>query len=185
MFVIRCWAFDFRRFNGIVWRMGYYIIVRGPLGSGKTTISKALAARLSADHISVDEVLDQHGSDKDNEQGFISQKSFKRANDFIAEMAKPLLDAKKPIVIDGNFYWQSQIDDLTEKLVYPHAIFSLDVPLEVCVKRDAERDNSLGADATKVVYGKTISVEAGRKIDATKDVEDVVTEMIDILLLRK
>ncbi len=141
--------------------------------------------RLSADYISVDEVIDRHSLDSDKEDGFISQKSFKRANDFIAEIAKPLLDAKKPIVIDGNFYWQSQIDDLSEKLVYPHAIFSLDAPLEVCIKRDAMRDNSLGADATKVVYKKTMSVEAGRKVDATKDVEDVVTEIIDVLLLRK
>lgn len=165
--------------------MGYYIIIRGPLGSGKTTIAKALAARLNGDYISVDEVIDQHGLDEDREQGFISQNSFKRANDFITEIAKPILDAKKPIVIDGNFYWQSQIDDLTAKLVYPHAIFTLDVPLDICLQRDAERENPLGADATKAVYKKTMSADAGKKVDATKDLEEIITELIDILLLRK
>lgn len=165
--------------------MGYYIIIRGPLGSGKTTIAKALAARLSADYISVDEVLSTNKLEDDKQEGFISEKSFKRANDFIAEIAKPLLDTKKPIVIDGNFYWQSQIDDLTEKLTYPHAIFSLDAPLEACLQRDAEREKPLGADATRVVYEKTMSVEVGRKVDATKDLEEIITEMIDVLLLRK
>ncbi|MFZ6015878.1 MAG: AAA family ATPase [Patescibacteria group bacterium] len=165
--------------------MSYYIIIRGPLGSGKTTVTKALAARLNAEYISVDEVLDDHNLADDKEGGFISQKSFKHANDFIVEMAKPILDAKRPIVIDGNFYWQSQIEDLNSKLVYPHAIFTLDVPLDACVKRDEERENPLGEDAVKAVYQKTASFEAGRKIDANQDIEEVVKEMIDVLLLRK
>ena len=176
---------DIKRVDVILWRMGYYIIIRGPLGCGKTTIAKALAARLSAEYVSMDEVIDTHGLDVDKEAGFISQNSFKRANAFIYDIAKPLLDAKKPIVIDGNFYWQSQIDDLTQKLIYPHAIFTLDVPFEVCVERDKKRENSLGSDATKVVYEKTMSVDAGRKIDATQDLEKIVTEIIDVLLLRK
>ena len=165
--------------------MGFYVIIRGPLGSGKTTIAKALAARLNAGLISVDEILDDHHLDSDMEDGFISQKSFKHANDFIAEIARPLLDTKKPVIIEGNFYWKSQIEDLTQKLVYPYAIFTLDVPLEVCLKRDSERENSCGEDATRVIYNKTASVEAGKKIDATKEVEDVITEIIDVLLLKK
>jgi len=164
--------------------MGYYIIIRGPLGCGKTTVAKALAARLSADYISVDQVLADHDLEDDKQEGFISEKSFKRANDFIVEIAKPLLDAKKPVIVDGNFYWKSQIEDLAEKLVYPHAIFCLDAPLEVCVERDSKRENPLGADATRVVYEKTASVEAGKKIDVTKETEEVITEIIDILLLR-
>jgi tRNA uridine 5-carbamoylmethylation protein Kti12 len=165
--------------------MGFYVIIRGPLGCGKTTISKALAARLSAEYISVDEVLESHKLEDEKEDGFISQNSFKKANDFIADSAKKFLDEKKPVVIDGNFYWKSQIDDLIEKLVFPHAIFSLDAPLEVCFDRDSKRENPLGEDATKAVYEKTTSVEAGKKIDVTKDTEEVITEIIDVLLMKK
>jgi len=165
--------------------MSYYIIIRGPLGCGKTTIAKALAARLNANYISVDAVIDEHDLAADLEDGFISQKSFMRANDFICEIAKPLLDANKPLVIDGNFYWQSQLDDLAKKLPNPHAIFTIDAPLDICKKRDAQRENPLGADAAEVIYKKTLSVEAGHKIDATKEVEEIIKEIIDVLLLRK
>ncbi len=164
--------------------MGYYIIIRGPLGCGKTTIAKALAARLSAEYLSVDEILDENKLEDNMGDGFISQESFKKADNYLSEKAKEFLDKKIPVVIDGNFYWKSQIDDLAEKLIYPHAIFTLDAPLEVCIERDAKRENPLGEDATRVIYEKTTSVEAGKKIDATKDTEVVITEIIDVLLMK-
>ena len=37
--------------------MEYYIIIRGPLGCGKSTISKALAKRLKAEHFAVDRIF--------------------------------------------------------------------------------------------------------------------------------
>ena len=44
--------------------MSYYIIIRGPLGGGKSTISEKLAQILDAKHVHVDEVLKKHGLDK-------------------------------------------------------------------------------------------------------------------------
>ncbi|MBU2566759.1 ATP-binding protein [Patescibacteria group bacterium] len=164
--------------------MGFYVIIRGPLGCGKTTIAKALAARLSAEYLSVDEVIDEYRLEHDKEDGFISQKSFKKANDYLAEKAKDFLDKKIPVIIDGNFYWKSQIDDLASKLIYPHAIFTLDAPLEVCVERDSKRETPHGVDSVKVIYNKTVSVEAGKTIDTTKEVEEVITQIIDVLLLK-
>ena len=98
--------------------MGYYIIIRGPLGCGKTTIAKALAARLSAEYISVDQILADHELEDDKQDGFISEKSFRAANDYIAEIAKPILDAKNPVIVDGNFYWKSQILSLIQCLYF-------------------------------------------------------------------
>ncbi|MDF1496855.1 MAG: ATP-binding protein [Patescibacteria group bacterium] len=164
--------------------MGYYIIIRGPLGCGKTTTAKALSARLSAEYLSVDEVINEYKLDSDKEDGFISQASFKKANDHLAEKAKEFLDKKIPVIIDGNFYWKSQIEDLASKLVYPYAIFTLDAPLPVCVNRDSKRENPLGADAVKVVYEKTASVEAGKKIDVTRETEAIITEIIDVLIMK-
>lgn len=40
--------------------MSYYIIIRGPLACGKTTVSRELAEKLKATHISIDEILDKH-----------------------------------------------------------------------------------------------------------------------------
>ena len=41
--------------------MSYYIIIRGPLGSGKSTISKKLARILGAKCVHVDGILEKHG----------------------------------------------------------------------------------------------------------------------------
>ena len=40
--------------------MSYYIIIRGPLGCGKSTISSLLAKKLDAEHISVDIILEEN-----------------------------------------------------------------------------------------------------------------------------
>ena len=100
--------------------MEYYIIIRGPLGCGKSTISKALAKRLKAEHFAVDRILDEFNLTKDKEKGYISQKSFFKANEIIAERAKKILDDGRSVVFDGNFYWKSQIDDLISRLDYTH-----------------------------------------------------------------
>jgi adenylate kinase family enzyme len=40
------------------------ILIRGPLGVGKTTIAKQLCQRLDGCYISVDAILDEHGLDR-------------------------------------------------------------------------------------------------------------------------
>ena len=40
--------------------MTFFVIIRGPLGCGKTTISKLVAQKLKGKYISVDEVLEKH-----------------------------------------------------------------------------------------------------------------------------
>ena len=40
--------------------MSYYIIIRGPAGCGKSTISKILKEKLNAFYISFDEVVEKY-----------------------------------------------------------------------------------------------------------------------------
>ena len=40
--------------------MSNCIVIRGPLGVGKTTVARALAEQLSALYISIDQVLEDH-----------------------------------------------------------------------------------------------------------------------------
>ena len=44
--------------------MSYFIIIRGPLGIGKSTIAKALAEILKAEYIAIDKVLEENGLDR-------------------------------------------------------------------------------------------------------------------------
>ena len=156
--------------------MSYYILIRGPLGSGKTSVSERLAKVIHAEHISIDAILDEHGLEE-WEEGYISQKSFLQANEFAADGAKRFLTRGIPVVFDGNFYWKSQIEDLVHRLSYRHFIFSLKAPLSICVERDSKRDSPHGSQAAKEVHDKSTEFEYGFAIDATNPLDKVVREI--------
>jgi tRNA uridine 5-carbamoylmethylation protein Kti12 len=158
--------------------MNYYLIIRGPLGSGKSTISEKLAQKLGAKLFSVDRVLDEYNLTDDKEDGYVSQKSFLRANEIIVQEAAEILKTNIPIIFDGNFYWQSQIDDLIKKLNYPHCVFTLKVPLDICIDRDDKREKRHGKDAAEVVFNKSIQVDCGIPIDGAKDLDQIIKEII-------
>ncbi len=146
----------------------YYLIIRGPLGCGKSTISRELAKELNAEYIAVDRILDEFDLTKDKEEGYISQKSFFKVNEIVSKRAKKLLNHNKPVIFDGNFYWKSCIEDLISRLNYPHYVFTLKAPIETCISRDDERGKTHGEDAAKAVYKKSTSFEYGTPIE-TKD----------------
>lgn len=157
--------------------MSFYLIIRGPLGSGKSTISEKLTQELNAKRFAVDDVLEEHNLIEDKEDGYISQKSFKKVNEIVETEARATLEKGTSVIFDGNFYWQSAIEDLISRLPYPHEVFTLHAPLEVCIERDSKRTPSHGEDATTVVFNKTMSFEYGVPIDATKSVEESVAEI--------
>lgn len=167
--------------------MSFYIIIRGPLGCGKSTIAEKLQGIIRATVIPIDRILDDHHLTNEHEQGYISQKSFFKANEIAAQEAEKFLVMGAPVIFDGNFYWQSQIDDLIARLDFPHAVFTLKAPLGTCIQRDADREKKHGEDAAAAVYEKSVEFSYGIEIDATqpldKCVRDILGEMSDAHLL--
>ncbi|MBI5753615.1 hypothetical protein HZA40_00535 [Candidatus Peregrinibacteria bacterium] len=136
-----------------------------------------MAKKFNAEHISVDRILDDHGLTEDKEDGYISQTSFKRANELIVPKAKELLGNGKIIIFDGNFYWKSQVDDLIRKLDYPHYVFTLKVPLKLCIERDSKRDKTHGKDAADAVHKKSTEFKYGTAIDATGSIDETIEKI--------
>ncbi len=163
--------------------MSFYVIIRGPLGSGKSTIAQHIAKRIKAEYVAIDRVLDEFNLTKDKEKGYISQKSFIAANEIIAPEARKKLQRGIPVVFDGNFYWKSQIDDLVERLPFPCLIFTLKAPLNVCINRDRQRGKTHGEDAVRAVYKKSTEFEYGTLIDANRPLKDCIKEIISYLPL--
>ncbi|MBT4651199.1 ATP-binding protein [Candidatus Woesearchaeota archaeon] len=161
--------------------MAFYIIIRGPLGCGKSTIAERLSKKLNAKSFSIDKILDKHNLLTEWEEGYISQKSFKKANEIISSEAREHLEKGISVIFDGNFYWKSQIEDLISKLNFPHHVFTLKVPLEVCIKRDQQREKPLGEVATKEVYKKSTEFDYGIIIDASKSLNETTLEIISHL----
>ena len=143
--------------------MSYYVIIRGPLGVGKTTISNALAKSIGAEVISIDQI-----ADKEWDGG--SVRLYVRTNGIAARRARRALAEGTPVVFDGCFYWKTQIEDLERRLRFPHEVFTLKAPLSVCVERDSHRKLVFGADATGQVYRKVTRFESGVSVDATQDI---------------
>jgi len=156
--------------------MVYYVIIRGPLGVGKTTISGRLAQEIGAVHISIDQILDDRGL---WDSGQLSE--FLAANAFAVEQARGFLDRGTPVVFDGNFYWKAQIEDLIAKLDFRHFVFTLTAPLSVCIERDGGRIPSHGSEAATEVYAKTSLFEWGVGVDATRSPDAVLSELTALI----
>ena len=150
--------------------MSYYLVMRGPLGVGKTTISAALARSIHATVVSIDQI-----ADKEWDGG--SVRLYLAANGIVAEKARRAFAHGIPVVLDGCFYWKTQIEDLTRRLPYPHVVFTLMAPLSVCAARDSGRRVSFGAEAVEQVYRKVTRFEYGIRIDATEDIPTIVHEI--------
>ena len=155
-------------------RMGYYVVLRGPLGVGKTTVARKVARRLGARYISIDRILDAQGFWYD---GRLSE--FLNANRVAATLASRPLAQGVPVVLDGNFYWRTQLRDLARRLHRPHLVCTLEAPVEVCIARDARRIPSHGADAARAVHAKSTAFDAGVRIDADRPLASVVREIVE------
>jgi len=169
--------------------VSYFVVIRGPLGVGKSTIAEKVARTLGAEHLSIDQILEEKGLEEWDEDR-ISLKSFLRANTFAVDAARALLEKGKPVVFDGNFYWKPAIDDLLGRLEFPHLVFTLEAPLDVCIERDRHRPRtapgkeprageSLGEEATRQVYAMVVQVPYGIAIDATGSTEDTTKAVLD------
>ncbi|MFA6255239.1 MAG: ATP-binding protein [Patescibacteria group bacterium] len=161
--------------------MSFYIIIRGPLGCGKSTISEKLSKILNAEYFAVDRVLDEYDLTKDKEDGYISQKSFIKANEIITQRAEKILANNRSVIFDGNFYWKSQVDDLIKRLGFPHYVFTLKAPLEICIERDSKRDKIHGSDAAEAVYKKSTEFDYGIVVDISKSLDEAARKIISHL----
>ncbi|MBI5390444.1 ATP-binding protein [Candidatus Woesearchaeota archaeon] len=161
--------------------MTRYVIIRGPLGCGKSTIAKRLSKLLNARYVAVDRVLEVHKLIQDKEAGYISQQSFKKANEIIAPQAQKILEGGRTIIFDGNFYWKSQLKDLIRRLDSPHVVFTLKAPLKVCIARDAERRKTHGEDAARAVYAKSTEFTYGTVVDMNRPLKECIDDILSYL----
>ena len=161
--------------------MSYIIIIRGPLGIGKSTISKKLADILNAYYISVDDLLKKEKLDNiDESKGFIPVRNFIKVNNIIFPEIKKKLKQGRIVILDGNFYHKKQIENLIDN--FPHHIFTLKATLKACIERDNKRKNSYGKDATTDVYRLVSKFNCGKVIDTNKKtIKEIIKKILSYL----
>jgi hypothetical protein len=151
----------------------YYVVIRGPLGVGKTSVARRVAKKIGALYISIDQILE------DRDLWYAGRLSeFLRANEFAAQRALRALSNGTPVVLDGNFYWKTQIADVSRRLPYPHRVFTLKAPLAACVARDGGRHPPHGRLAGEQVYAKSTRFNSGVAIDAVRPTAEVVSDIV-------
>ncbi len=150
------------------------ILIRGPLGVGKSTVAKAVAEKLGASYVSIDGVLEELKLDTADENG-IPLENFLAANAHVIEKLK----SETTTVIDGNFYHKEQVDDFVAHFGDAVRIVTLKAPVEVCVERDSMRERSYGEDAARAVHAMVSSFDVGTVIETDgKNMEEVVKEVL-------
>ena len=164
--------------------MGYFIIIRGPLGIGKSTIAEKLSKSLNAKYVSIDKILEEHGLDKVSpEAECIPIENFIKANEFILPEVRKILKKCKIVIFDACFYHKEVIEHIIQNLKgYQHYVFTLKAPLEICIKRDLEREKTHGEEAARAVYKLVSRFDYGIVIDVSnKTIEQTVKEILSYL----
>ena len=146
-----------------------FVIIRGPLGAGKTTVARKLAEKLKGKHVSVDQLLEKKGLDR-IEGECIPAKNFIKAIE--GEVFEGTL------VFDGNFYHKEQIEDLKMRLGGSCKIFTLKASLETCIERDKSRKRVYGEDAARAVHHLVSRFDEGIVIDTENKTADQIVEEI-------
>ena len=154
------------------------ILIRGPLGIGKSTISVKLADELKAAYISIDQVLEDLGLDQAEDEG-IPLKNFLAANKHVFPSIMHELKSNRGVVIDGNFYHKEQIDDFASHFGQRLRVFTLVAPVEVCIERDKGRKRSYGEDSARFVHAMVSRFDAGIVIHMEhKSIVEVTEEIL-------
>jgi len=150
------------------------IIIRGPLGVGKSTISKLLAKKINAEYLSLDKILKDNNLEGTNG---IPLKNFLKSNAIIFKL---ITDSEESFIIDGCFYYQEQIDNLQEKFENKIIIFTLISNVEKCIERDSRREKVYGEGSTRFVHIITTKIKAGHEIDNSNlTIEETIDKIVE------
>ena len=159
--------------------MSYYILIRGPAGVGKSTVSRLLSKQIKAEVIHFGEIMKSLGLDYIPGDKWIPLHKFVKAHEIKIPELKDKLASGNNLVIDHNFYHKEQIEDLLKNLQFEHFIFTLKADLNECIRRDKTRPGELGEQATKDVYELVSAFDYGISIDTNgKTPTQVVDEIL-------
>jgi len=159
------------------------VIIRGPAAVGKSTISKIVAKKINALHISFDDILSRHNLDIIEGDG-ISAENFIKGNEIALDIVNQL--KPKVIVLDGCFYRDEQIKHVLKNFVGKHFIFTLKAKVEDCIRRNKERGNPMSEKAICDVFKLVSKKEYGIVINTSrKTIKQIAQEILDHLPLKK
>lgn len=154
------------------------IIIRGPLGVGKSTLGKILSERMGAKLYSVDDLLKEAGFDRiDPKLGCIPLVNFLAIQeDILSDIKKQL--SKHSVIVEGSFYYKDQIDFFFKSLQENPSVITIKADLETCIERDKKRKLSHGVGAVTSIYNLVSKFDDGLVLDIEGKPRDFIVETI-------
>ena len=160
-----------------------FVIIRGPAAVGKSTISKIIAEKIGALHVSFDDILSKHNLDIIEGDG-ISAENFVKGNKLALDTITKL--KPKTVVLDGCFYREEQMNHFMKHFIGKHFIFTLKAKIEECLLRNKERGNPMPENAVRDVFKLVSERDYGTIINTSgKTINQVVQEILNHLPLKK
>jgi len=164
------------------------ILITGTPCVGKTTVAKALAAKLNAEYINLTDYAKANrltlGEDKERSTIIIDEEAMQQK---IGETIEASANAN--LIIDGHY-----ASAVTPAKHIPHVFVlrrdprELKLFMEQCGYSGSKLWENLQAEIIDVVLGEAVEVHAGRvcELDVTgKSVEQIVADILDVLEKRK
>lgn len=159
--------------------MSYFVIIRGPLGVGKSTISQKLADKLGGRYVSIDKLLEDNKLDRmPPDAECIPAENFIKVDDMILPSASETLKQGKPVVFDACFYHKEHVQHLIDNLPFKHFVFTLKASLETCIDRDSKRSKTHGKDAACAVHYLVSRFDHGTIISTDGKTEEETLEEV-------
>lgn len=148
------------------------VTISGSIGSGKTTLAKALAERFSMQHISAGKIM----RDMAKEKG-ISLIEFSKYAEKNPEIDKEIDRRQKELAEKGNCILDGRI---SAYIMEADLCIWLDAPLEVRAKRVSKRENITEKEAIKSILEREASEKKRYKEIYNIDLDD--RRIYDIIL---
>lgn len=160
--------------------MSFLVIIRGPLGIGKTTIAKKIAKELNAKYISIDKVLEKNNLDREDNK-FVPE-DYIQADNIILPEINSNIKIGKAVILDGCFYFLKQLKHLEKNIAFKIFVFTLKAPVEVCITRDKGRKRVYGEKNAREVFDLVSKFDYGVSINTeNKSETEVVKEIMGYL----
>lgn len=161
-----------------------FVIIRGPAGIGKTTVSNLLASELNAICIHEDEVKSECKVEYVLGEKWIPEDKSAIVVKKIKEYVYAALGKGDSVIVEGNFYHKSLLHDLASSFS-DSIIITLTASSLTCIDRDRLRSQPIGPQRVKDVYALVSAFDAGIVINTDGSTSQMVVSKIFNVLEKK
>ncbi|MEI7718318.1 MAG: hypothetical protein WCI72_00495 [archaeon] len=160
------------------------VIIRGPVGVGKTAISNILTKKINAKYFSLDKLLKKEKLDRfDPKEGCVPAANFLMLQEQILPEIQKHLE-RQDVIVSGSFYHGSQLEFFQKNIHSNMLLITMKATLETCIKRNSKEEIRLGENMVRAIYNLVSRFDVGTIIDVEEKPKYQIVDRIEGVLKR-